>query len=142
VGPMLLLTTGLVFGQVQDTQVVAPEQHAPTGLFGRFRAWRTQPSSAPVTMPANGPTEDRTFLSRVGDRFGSIFGRGQSKSSSSAVNGSNGINGVNGAAVNNSGTVIYNGRRVTTDEPPLLDQYTAPIPTSTPNVTPVPSKKF
>ncbi|MBI3410523.1 MAG: hypothetical protein HY040_19460 [Planctomycetes bacterium] len=132
-GPTLLLTAGLLIGQVQDVQVIAPEQPAPTGLFGRLRAWRSQPSIAPITMPANGPTEERSFLSRVGDRFGSMFGRGQGKATSSMGNGS---------PVNNSGTVIYNGRRVTTDEPPLLEQNPAPIPTNAPNLTPAPSKKF
>src|SRR5262249_22980925 len=114
---------------------IAPEQQAPTGLFGRLRAWRTQSSSAPVAMPANGPTEERSFLSRVGDRFGSIFGRGQNKATSNAGTALP----VNSPGT--SGTVIYNGRRVTTDEPPLLEPNAAPIPTSTPNLPP-PSKKF
>src|SRR5262245_4030013 len=125
------MMTGLLLGQGQDFRVPSSEPQAPTGLFGRLRAWRTQPanvpsnvpfnvppnvpSNIPYSVPSNGPTQERSLFSRLGDRFGGIFGRGQSNRN----NGSN-------QGVNSAGTVIQGSTQYTTNEPPLLEPQAAP----------------
>src|SRR5262245_50757444 len=61
----MLLSAGLFLGQAQEAQVVVPVQYqqqaSSPGLFGRWRA----------------NMQDRPVLSKIQDRFGSMFGRNQ-----------------------------------------------------------------
>lgn len=106
--PALLLTAGLFVGQVQEVQVIGPvqqQQQAPTGLFGRWRAgW-----------------QDRPVWSRIQDRVGGMFGRGQNQEMK-VEGGTVILGGPHGTTVSRPTRVIS---RVTTDEPPLLESPAA-----------------
>ena len=110
---MLLMTASLLVSQAQEIQIIGPQsmQPAPTGLFGRLRTWRAPAySGAPVERP---------FVSRMQERFGGIFSRSQSREVTS------------GQTIFPSVPVTPSGPHVTTNEPPILEQYATPRPTST-----------
>ncbi len=138
VGHVFLLTAGLFLGQGQEVQTGSPDHSTPSGLFGRLRAWAgrgANASGATVSgpsvngqvvsgMPVNGtvvygPTpgvvtgsaEDRSLLVRMHDRIGGLFGRGPNR----------GIAGPGTAT--GTGSISSSGRRFTTAEPPLLEEY-------------------